>query len=226
MGDQKPLFEDDSATAAISAIVPLQSDPNMRRILVGRRTMATLRASDIESLQLKVGQAWTEACAKAVLDEVAANKARQDAMKLLGRRAHSHGEIVQKLSKKGYQRVTASRIADELAADGWINDEAFGRAIIDQATRRKPAAERLLLDKLQQRKLEPGIAQRIAREAMAGIDPVEKALDMARDRLSDWEPMPPAKAARRIADMLARRGFDEQVVTDVLARLRLDAHAD
>ena len=220
------LFGEDVAGPVISEIQPLDSDPNMRRIRVGRQTMATLRAADIEALGLKVGQPWTEPLARSVLAEVAANKARRDAMQLLGRRAYSRGEVAQKLQKKGYDQATAMRIADELATDGWIDDEAYGQAIVEEAARRKPAAEELLLAKLQGRKIEPEAAKRIARAAVAGADPVDKALELSRDRLADWEPMPAEKAARRIAGMLARRGFDEQVVTDVIAKLGLRTDSD
>lgn len=220
------LFAQDVSGAVVSEIQSLESDPNMRRIRVGRRTMATLRAADIEMLGLKVGQAWTERLANAVLAEVAASKARKDAMQLLGRRAYSRGEIVHRLQRKGYDQTTANRIADEMVADRWIDDAAYGRAIADGVTRRKPAGEQLLLAKLQSRKIESDAAQRIVREASDGIVPLDKALELARDRLADWEPMPPEKAARRIASMLARRGFDEQVVGDVIAKLGLNIASD
>jgi len=218
------LFGEDPCIPVITEIQPLDSDPNMRRIKVGRQTMATLRAADVEALALKIGQPWTEPLAKSVLAEVAANKARSDAMHLLGRRAYSRGEIVQKLQKKGYDQATAMRIGDELATDRWIDDDAYGQAIVEEAARRKPAAEELLLAKLQRRKIEPEAAKRIARAAVAGVDPVAQGLELARDRIADWESMPPEKTARRIAGMLARRGFDEQVVTDVIAKLGL--HTD
>jgi len=217
-------FDGDSSAIVISEIAPLVSDPNMRRVRVGpgKKTVATLRAADVEALELAIGQPWTAKLAQAVQVELAANKARKAAMNMLGRRAFSKAEVIERLEKKGHAVSIAQRIADELAADRWIDDAAYGRALIDELNRKKPAGRQLLASKLQRRKIDPELADRLAREAIAGSDPLNEALELARQRLPTMRALPAATTRRRLAGLLARRGFDEEVVAAALARLRLD----
>lgn len=223
------LFKDIPDGAVISEITPLTSYPNMRRVRIGpphsphspsgKKTVATLRAADIDAIGLAIGNPWTPKLAQAVRVELAAGKARKAAMNLLGRRAYSKGELIDRLQRKGHDTLIAQRIADEMAADQWIDDAAYGRAIIHEISRSKPAGHQLLVSKLQARKLDPELAERIAREAVAGGDPLNEALKLARQRFQAMQALPAATARRRLAGLLARRGFDEEVVAAALARL-------
>ena len=73
----------------ITGIAPLRSDPNMRRVIVGRKAVATLRRADIESLGLRTGLDWTQNLAQAVESAIKAHKVRVAALRILGRRACS-----------------------------------------------------------------------------------------------------------------------------------------
>ena len=207
--------------SVVTELRPLASDPNMRQVRVGRRCVATLRAADVESLGIVPGTAWTEQLCQRVQEAAALNRARRQAMTLLGRRQLSRGELIDRLTRKNHPPAMAQRIADELAADRWIDDEAFGRALADEITRRKPASQQLVASKLHSRRIEPELAAEIARETVRANSPENAALDMARRRLGTMRNLPKAVAQRRIAGMLSRRGFDDDLVQSVLDRLDL-----
>lgn len=218
---QHAMFPDLPAQATITEIVPLPSDPNMRRVRIGRKTIATLRANDLEQLNLKVGQRWTDALAKAVEKAVAANKARKAALTMLGRRAASHGEVIERLVRKGHELSIAQQIADEVAADGWIDDRAYAEAIVREAMRKKPASRRLLLAKLETKKIAPELAAAVADEAFARCGELEAALAFAREKLAAMRSLPASTMYRRLAGALARRGFNEDAIASVFDQLNL-----
>ena len=83
---QAQLFEDARGRAVIEEIRATPSNPNVRHVRVAGRTVARLRASDIESLGLRVGGRWTPALAKRVLQSVWRERAHHEAMGLLSRR--------------------------------------------------------------------------------------------------------------------------------------------
>jgi len=124
------LFVEGLGGASITAIEPLASNPNLRRVRVGTKTVATLQAADIESLRFRVGQSWTAEAAQRVADAVSAAKARTTAMKLLGRRDFSRAELIDRLEARGHSRSTATSVADELVRNGWINDRDRAESII------------------------------------------------------------------------------------------------
>lgn len=204
---------------AVSAIEPLAADPNVRRVKVGSRTVAMLRASDVEVLKLRTGTRWTRELADRSERLQSMVKARAAALKILGRRARSRAELVDRLIRKGHERSVAIDVADQLQADGWIDDRAYASAVIDQIQRTRPAGRRLIRDALARRQVDGFIAEEAA-IASAG-DPLQSAVALARSKLATMRALPKAKAVRRTAGMLARRGFEDDVIQAVLAKLGL-----
>jgi len=214
-GEDIPLGE------RVTAIQPLRSDPNIRSVRVGRRTIAKLRASEIEALGVEVGQELTAGLWRDLERAAEQDKGRKAALRLLGRRAYSSGQIVQRLGRRGFDRDLSRRIAEELVEAGWIDDLAYARAEARQILSRAPAGKRLLVSKLRQRFISAEMAEQVAEEVLRGVDATEQATALARKRLRVMGPVPPATAARRIAAALHRRGFDGETVRNVIEGLPL-----
>jgi len=205
----------------ITDIRPLPSDPNLRSVRVGRRTIARLGADDLEAMGIEVGQELTGEVWDALDRAGQWHKARKAALGLLGRRSYSTGEIVQRLARRGFSPELRREVAEQLAADGWIDDEAYAKAVARQIQSRGPAGKRLIVSRLRQRKIGREIAEHVAEEAVADVDHVEEGLILARRRLHAMGTVPPGTAARRIGGLLARRGLDADTVRSVIDRLRL-----
>jgi SOS response regulatory protein OraA/RecX len=206
---------------SITHITPHSRDPNLRRIHVGRKAVATLRAADVAALGLEVGRTWTDELAEAVRREQCANEARRVAMKALGRRAFASGELLELLVRKKHDSRIARRIVDELVADKWIDDESYAKSIADEIRRTKPASSPFIVAKLRSRQLGSRVAEAAAADALKGVDPLSTAMDFATRRFQSMKFIPSTKAMRRIADLLARRGFDDDVIAAVLDRMGL-----
>jgi regulatory protein len=215
------LFDEKPTESVISEIRPLPSDPNLRRVRVGRKTIATLRVADIESLGLAVEMPWTASLAKKVQHALAADRARRDALKILGRRACSRNEIIERLSAKKHVRGLAVEVAQELIAAGWIDDAAFAEAVVHQATRTKPAGRRLLNERLLGRQIDRSVAEKAVAAHESTRDDVQAALGLARKRLATMSSLPVATIQRRFRSLLARRGFDDDTIETVMDRLHL-----
>ena len=206
---------------SISEIRPLGSDPNLRRVRVGNKTVATLRAIDIDALQLSVGDSWTQRLQQAVARTTAINRSRRDAMKLLGRRPLSRREVIDKLSSKGHDRSIVEQLADELQTEGWIDDAGLAMALRDELVKRKSAGPRLIQAKLKSRQIEPDLADQLSRDAATSDSNLQTALTLAKRRLKSMANQPRPVAQRRIAATLARKGFDDDVIEQVLDKLNL-----
>jgi regulatory protein len=211
---------------AITAIRPLPSDPSLRSVRIGRRVIARLRASDCEAIGLRTGEILTDELAGAIEAMLAVNSARKDALRLLGRRGYSCGQLVDRLKRKGHDASAACAVVDELRADNWLDDEEFARAVAREIRARGPASTRLIIQKLRQRRIDGDLARRVAEEALADADPLEEAVALAEKRLRTMGRVPPATAARRIAGALARRGFDMDIIRAALERVKItDDHS-
>jgi regulatory protein len=206
----------------ISDIRPVASDPNLRHVRVDDSAVATLRAADIEALSLAVGQRWTAALARQVEETIALNKARKQAMSLLSRRGYSRAELIERLVKRQHEARVAEAIADELQRDGWLNERAYAEDVVRGTVRRGPAGRRLIQERLQRRGVAGDIAGEVTAQAASGQDDRQAALELARRRLATMAGIDPAKARRRLAGLLARRGFDDEVIAGTLRSLSLE----
>jgi regulatory protein len=214
--------KDQAAGSTISAIRPLASDPNLRRVRVDGATVATLRAADIEAFGLTVGQRWTATLARQVEETIALNKTRKQAMSLLSRRGYSRAELIERLVRRQHEARLAETIADELQHDGWLNERAYAEDVVRGTARRGPAGRRLLQEKLRQRGVAEEVAGEIMARAAAGQDDRQAALELARRRLGTMAGIDPTKARRRLAGLLARRGFDDEIIAGTLRSLSLE----
>lgn len=213
------LLKDVPVGATISDISPLPSDPNVQRIKVGGRIVARLSGRDVEQLNLEPGQEWTDELAERVAHQVARAKARKTALNALGRRSLSRGQLIERLQRRGHDADAAASVADELEADGWLDDAAYARELAESLCRSQPASQRLIVHKLVQRKFSRDLAERVAAEVLEGTDAVEQAMEFAEKRYRSMQSLSPAVAVRRIAGALARRGFDHSTTREVIARL-------
>jgi regulatory protein len=205
----------------ISAIDPVTSDPNLRRIKVGRKSLATLRSVDVDRLELRIGQRLTDKLEGQLKEAASLQKARVDARRMLARRMLSAGETRDRLARKNHDAPIIDVIIHELVADGWINDAAYGRAVIESVTRTRPAGAKLLRQKLRSRKIDDEAILDEVSERDSTED-VEAAFGFAKRQWAKLEEVPRPKAIRRLAGLLARRGYEEQTVTDVLQRLGIE----
>lgn len=206
--------------ARIDALVPRGADPNLRRVVVDGAAVATLRAADVEALGLAPGMAWTPALDARVRSAVESGRARALALSALSRRSLSRGELEERLERRGYSGVARSVVA-QIAADGWLDDDACARERCREILRRGPAGPARLAHELARRRIAPEVARRAIAEALEGADPREAALLLARATVKRAARLGPEALARRVAATLERRGFDGETIASTLDTLRL-----
>src|SRR5262249_907856 len=104
---------------------------------------------------------------------------------------------------------------------GWLNDRAYAEAVAHAVTRSKPASSRMLKAKLQARHIADEAIGDVLSTAASRNHELAGALDLARRKLdTDGGPSPRPRLWRRIAALLARRGYDEDAVETVRQRLQ------
>lgn len=209
------------ALPIITSIDPLPSDPNVLRIRVDGTIAARLPRSDVQSLNLETGQTWDDAIEAQVQRLIALNKTRKAAMSLLGRRGFSRAELLERLERKGHEQSLAREVADQLQRDGWIDDAAYAESIVHELLRTKPAARTLVLEKLHARGIEDETARQVADRMLGETSQVDAAASLARERLEAMQSLPQQTAVRRVAGLLARRGFDEATIQDAIEQTGL-----
>ena len=203
----------------ITAIKPTQRDPSRYTIRLGRKVAATLPISKIESLGIAVGQEWTDTLAEKVAQAAVYDKALRQAMNRLNRRAMSRRDLGRKLKELGYDAAVRDEVLDRLTELNYLDDEAFGRTLIEITLRRKPAGPQLLRQKLYQKGLDASLIERLVSEATDAQDLAPGAVELARKKLNTMQRLDPETRRRRLYGLLARRGFNPDTISSVMAEL-------
>lgn len=120
--------------------------------------------------------------------------------------ARSRKELRQKLAKKDVPDDLAERLLDRFTEVGLVDDEAFARAWVQSRQRSRGLARRALAQELRRK----GVDDATARAALDDVDPAqeeEAARLLVRKKLRSLRGVDHATATRRLAGLLARKGY-------------------
>jgi regulatory protein len=120
--------------------------------------------------------------------------------------ARSRKDLADRLRKKDVPPELAGRLLDRFEEVGLVDDAAFARSWIASRQPGKGLARRALAQELRRK----GVADEVAREALDEIDPDDEeraARALVRKRLRSLRSVDEATATRRLAGMLARKGY-------------------
>jgi regulatory protein len=148
-------------------------------------------------------------------------RVREAAISLLGHRARSASELARRLTAKGFPPDVAAACVAELAEQGLIDDEQYARAVLETRVRRNPRAKRTLARELRARGVDLETSEAAVEEMMRSEDVSD--LDLARQAVQKWSPRPGedrARARRRLAGFLDRRGFGAETIRQILSEVR------
>ncbi|MFS3130478.1 regulatory protein RecX [Nocardioides sp. Bht2] len=147
--------------------------------------------------------------------------ARKILLDQLTGQARSRKELAEKLAKRGVPEELAARLLDRFEEVGLIDDAAFARLWVGSRQPGKGLARRALQQELRRK----GVADEVAKEALDEIDPADEeaaARRLVQRKLRSMRGLDPQVATRRLAGMLARKGYPPGMCFSVV-RSELDA---
>jgi regulatory protein len=128
------------------------------------------------------------------------------------------------MERRGVPADVAEEVLDRFEEVHLIDDEDFARRWVETRHAGRGLARRALRHELRER----GVADETVAEALAGIDEqdeLDAARDLVRRRVSGMRGDDPARRARRLAGMLARRGYDSSIAARAIRDVTGDRRA-
>ncbi len=148
-------------------------------------------------------------------------QARQICLNQLDHAPRTRAQLADRLRTKGVADEVAEQVLRRFTEVGLIDDEAFARQWVTSRHRGKGLARRALSQELRRK----GVADEQVAEAVATLDP-EVELATARAlvdrRLRTTTGLAPQARARRLAGMLARKGYPAGVAFQVVKQALAD----
>ena len=120
--------------------------------------------------------------------------------------ARSRKELREKLARKDVPDELAERLLDRFSEVGLVDDAAFARSWVESRQRSRGLARRALAQELRRK----GVDDETARSALDDVDPEQEeqaARMLVRKKLRSLRGVDHATATRRLAGLLARKGY-------------------
>jgi regulatory protein len=135
-----------------------------------------------------------------------AEQAREICLRLLETGPRTAADLAAALRKKGVPDDVADEVLTRFAEVGLVDDALFARLWVDSRHRSKGLARTALRQELRRK----GVSDDDAREALEALDPDEEvgtARSLVRRKLASTHGLAPEARVRRLAGMLARKGY-------------------
>jgi regulatory protein len=148
-----------------------------------------------------------------------ADGCREAALKLLERTLRTRSDLQRRLREKGFDAATVSDVLDRLAEVGLVDDVEFARAWLAGRWGRRPSGWRRLQQELRGKGVSQEDTER-ARELLAerggAPDEVASAAKLVAQARRRYEKLEPRVARQRLYALLARHGYDGDVIRRAL----------
>jgi regulatory protein len=155
--------------------------------------------------------------------------ARKILLDQLTGQARSRQQLRDKLAQRNVPDELAERLLDRFTEVGLINDEAFARLWVESRQRSRGLSTRALSQELRRK----GVADDIVREVLDEVEPDDeesRARELVRKKARSMSGLDRVTATRRLAGLLARKGYPAglafRIVREELADRPDDALAE
>jgi len=132
--------------------------------------------------------------------------ARAICLRLLTMAPRTRAQLAEAMRKRDVPDDVAESVLDRFTELGFINDEAFAEAWVESRHHGRGLAKRALASELRHR----GVDQETVKEAVERLDPdqeAETARRLVEKKLPSTRGLDPKVRTRRLAGMLARKGY-------------------
>jgi regulatory protein len=146
-------------------------------------------------------------------------------LRLLAASPKSGQELKKKLAGKGYADGIIDEALSRLRAQGTLDDTLYARDLMTRLTQGKAAGRHKVAFELKRH----GVSQKIRNELLESLsdtDESERALEQARLKWSGWSRLDPQKRKKRLYDYLVRKGYDFQIVQEILRKFSKESPDD
>lgn len=166
---------------------------------------------DVPGQATRAAQADGDNAREAVPEE----RAREICLRLLTLAPRTRAQLADALHRRGIPADTADTILERFTDAGLIDDAAFARAWVESRHYSRGLAGRVLAAELRQR----GVDDEQIRQAVTGLGPeadIATARELVARKLAATKGQPAPTRVRRLAGMLARKGYPPQLAFRVI----------
>jgi regulatory protein len=200
--------------------IPRKSD-RYDIVLDGDVSAGVLGSADIAELGLHVGDMLDEKLLAVVAERSAEISTMDRALRMLAARDRSTVDLRRRLIRAGEPAAHVDRALERLAQSGVLNDERYAASAARQKIQGRGLSKRRFKREMHAsglpREAADAAVERLEEEG--GIDERAAAERLVAKKLRSMRSLDAATRKRRLFGLLARRGYDSEVIRSVLSAI-------
>ena len=174
---------------------------------------------------LRTGDDLDEQTVDKIKSTEAETQAKNIAVNYLSYRQRSSKEIIDHLTKKGFEHSCAEDVTRQLQSARMVNDLEFTRVFVRDRLKRKPTGHALLRMQLLAKGISPSMTDKVLAELISPQNQQASAFDAAKRKMRVMQyskkDLSEEKRKKRLLDFLLRRGFSFEIAIQAV-RTTLD----
>lgn len=168
----------------------------------------------LEAARLRIGQELDEAALARLRAADNHEQVHERALRLIARRPRSETEVRDNLKKHGVLPELIEVEIARLRESGLLNDDAFAKLWVENRAAFRPRSKRALQVELKRK----GVPAAAMKAALAEVNEADAAYRLATQRARRLATLPREEFRRKLANFLARRGFNYDTVGPLVER--------
>ena len=142
--------------------------------------------------------------------------ARQIVLRQLTNSPKSRSQLEQALARKGCDPSVAATVLDRMEEVGLVDDEAYAGMLVRSQQVGRGLARRALAQTLRQKGVSDEVAEAVLDDEIDPADEEERARELVDKRLRRLHGLDPVVQTRRLAGLLARKGYPSELSMRVI----------
>jgi len=143
-------------------------------------------------------------------------RAKSSAYRYLSYRQRTVREMIDYLTRKGFEQQSISNVIELLKESGFLNDESFAKAYVDDKTRLNDLGAYRLKAELRKK----GIGEELIKETLSDLEPdIEHLVELIQRKYSSSLTGDKNSTMLDAAAFLQRKGYGYEVIKKVLEKL-------
>lgn len=195
-----------------------EESPSSCTIYMDAVPIASVETGFAAKLGLRIGLEIEESVIQKLIaaDEVV--RTRDYALGLLLSQTYTKQQMIEALEKGGFCVHAINETIENLEQLGHIKDEKYARSWVKNRRHKRPTSKRVMRREL----ILQGVDKSTVNRVLAEIDEADEkvlALHVARKQVNRYKSLAPHVAKRRLYAFLIRRGFDHEMVGQVMRQI-------
>ena len=207
----------------VTSIERQKSNPRRANVYLDGEFAFGVHVDLLASLGVRTGDTLDKEAIEGILTQEEFSLAKSYSLRYLSRSRRTVKELHDKLVQREFSPHTIDAVIAHLLELRFLNDVEFSKALVHDIQLRKPSGRKLLRQKLRLKGVSPSVIDDVLSEVASEQDEEHLAMEEARKLMTRYKRSRKAvergKQEQRLAQHLARRGFQWATIMPVLRRV-------